>query len=134
MLGWWWCGVERVSPVSYHVRWASAADKLTCWDCLGVLAGQLQHFMKSSVDLPLMCCAVGPVPLCRHLQLVKALPLDRLVLETDAPALGPHKDIDNVPANIVVSAREIARIKGLSLEQVVHITTENAYKLFPRLS
>lgn len=64
---------------------------------------------------------------CVHLmQMVAALPLDRLVLETDAPALGPDKDVPNVPANIVVSAREVARIKGLPVEQVVQITTENS--------
>lgn len=67
------------------------------------------------------------------MQMVAALPLDRLVLETDAPALGPDKDVANVPANVVVSAREVARIKGLSVEQVVQITTENARKIFKRL-
>ncbi|RUS32331.1 hypothetical protein BC938DRAFT_475715 [Jimgerdemannia flammicorona] len=51
--------------------------------------------------------------------LVAALPLSHLLLETDSPALGPEKGVDNEPANIVVSAREIARIKGVEFEEVV---------------
>lgn len=70
---------------------------------------------------------------CLSLQMVAALPLDCLVLETDAPALGPDKDTPNVPANIVIAAREVAKIKGLPLDQVVQITTENAMKLFTKL-
>jgi TatD DNase family protein len=67
------------------------------------------------------------------LQMVAALPLDCLLLETDAPALGPDKDAPNVPANLVISAREIAKIKRVPLDQVVQITTENAMKLFTKL-
>jgi len=66
-------------------------------------------------------------------KLVEALPLDRLVLETDAPALGPSKDAPNVPENIVVSVQEIAKIKRVTIDQVKQITTENALKLFSRL-
>ena len=66
-------------------------------------------------------------------QLVAALPLDCLVLETDAPALGPNKDAPNVPANIMISAEQIAKIKQLPVEQVQQITTENALKLFRKL-
>lgn len=51
--------------------------------------------------------------------LVAALPLSHLLLETDSPALGPEKGVDNEPANIVVSAREIARIKGVEIDEVV---------------
>lgn len=71
--------------------------------------------------------------MCACSQMVAALPMDSLVLETDAPALGPDKDAPNVPANIVISAQGIARIKGVPFEQVVQITTENARKLFSRL-
>jgi TatD DNase family protein len=62
------------------------------------------------------------------------VPLDSLVLETDAPALGPDKGGVNVPANVAVSAQAIARLKGLPLDQVLRVTTDNALKLFPRLA
>ncbi|CAG8507398.1 9258_t:CDS:2 [Ambispora leptoticha] len=65
--------------------------------------------------------------------LVSALPLSNLLLETDSPVLGPEPGLDNEPANIVISAREIARIKEIDVDRVIEITTENACKLFPKL-
>jgi TatD DNase family protein len=66
-------------------------------------------------------------------KLLAALPLDNLVLETDAPALAPLAGAVNVPANLVVAARELAAIKQVPLEDVLRITTDNAQRLFPRL-
>jgi hypothetical protein len=67
-------------------------------------------------------------------KLVAALPLDRLVLETDAPALGPERGATNRPSNITVARDEVARIKGVSPEEVARVTTANALRLFPRLT
>lgn len=66
-------------------------------------------------------------------KLVAALPLDRLVLESDSPALGPVAGEDNVPANVSVSVKEIARVKRVAEEDVVRMTTANALELFPKL-
>lgn len=54
--------------------------------------------------------------------LVKNVPLSNLLLESDAPALGPEKGVDNEPANLIMAAREIARIKDISIDQVVRIS------------
>jgi TatD DNase family protein len=66
-------------------------------------------------------------------KLVKRLPLASLLLETDSPVLGPDKTARNEPANVAISARAIAELKGLPLEEVLEITTANARRLFSRL-
>ncbi|XP_072364918.1 putative deoxyribonuclease tatdn3 isoform X2 [Scyliorhinus torazame] len=66
-------------------------------------------------------------------KLVKQLPLEFICLETDSPALGPEKQVRNEPKNISISCQYIAQVKGLSVENVMEVTTQNACKLFPKL-
>jgi len=63
-------------------------------------------------------------------KLVKRLPLDSLLLESDAPVLSPIPGKPNHPKNIRVSAEWISRLKNLPLEKVVERTTENALRIF----
>ncbi len=66
---------------------------------------------------------------------LRELPLDRLLVETDAPLLAPvpHRGKRNEPAFVRLVAQEFTRVKGLSLEKVAEITTQNALRLFPKL-
>jgi TatD DNase family protein len=63
-------------------------------------------------------------------------PLDRLVLETDAPYLAPQPERGrrNEPAYLRWVAEKLAQLRGLTLEQLAARTTANAMSLFPRLS
>ena len=65
-------------------------------------------------------------------ELVKLTPLDRLMLETDAPFLPPEgfRGKRCEPAYVKILAEEIARIKGTTVEEVAKITTENAKSFF----
>jgi TatD DNase family protein len=60
------------------------------------------------------------------------IPLENLVLETDAPYLAPvpYRGKRNESAYIPLIAEKIAQIKGISLEKVAAITSQNAEKLF----
>jgi len=65
-------------------------------------------------------------------EVVKAVPIEKILLETDAPFLAPQalRGKRNEPANVKYIAEEIARIKGLSVEDIARITSLNAKKLF----
>jgi TatD DNase family protein len=64
------------------------------------------------------------------------LPIDRMVLETDSPYLVPAgvKDRRNTPANLPLTARRLADLKGLGVDEVAAITSANACAAFPRLA
>lgn len=63
---------------------------------------------------------------------VAEIPMEHLVLETDAPYLAPtpHRGKRNESTFIPLIAQKIAEIKGISIEEVGAITTENAQKIF----
>jgi TatD DNase family protein len=63
-------------------------------------------------------------------KLIRSLPLEALVLETDSPVLGPERGVRNEPNNIIYSTMNIAKIKGISEDKVREITTANAINLF----
>ena len=65
-------------------------------------------------------------------KLVRHLPLDHLLLESDSPVLGPDKDVRNEPCNVWLSCQHVAALKNVPIDEVAHATTANAKRLFPR--
>jgi TatD DNase family protein len=64
-------------------------------------------------------------------EVIKEVPLDKIVLETDCPYLTPPlKEGRNEPSYIKYVAEKIAKLKNLSYQEVSDITTQNAKKLF----
>lgn len=63
---------------------------------------------------------------------VKGLPIERILLETDCPYLSPvpFRGKRNEPKNVAYVADMIAKIKGLTMEEVASITTQNAERIF----
>ncbi|GAA0439253.1 TatD family hydrolase [Lentibacillus halophilus] len=59
------------------------------------------------------------------------VPIDRLLVETDAPFLAPHPNRGrrNEPAYVKLVAEKIAELRGMSFDELSSVTTENAFKL-----
>lgn len=68
-------------------------------------------------------------------EVAKALPLDRMLIETDAPYLAPvpHRGKQNEPGYVRDVAEYLADLRGLSSEFLAQQTTENFFRLFPKL-
>ncbi|MCI9233101.1 MAG: TatD family hydrolase [Bacilli bacterium] len=60
------------------------------------------------------------------------LPLDHILLETDSPYLAPepYRGSKNEPKNVLLVANMLAELKGISVEEVINITTKNAFSRF----
>lgn len=65
-------------------------------------------------------------------EVARHVPLERLLIETDAPYLAPtpHRGKRNEPAYVRHVAEEIARLRGITLEEVAEATTRNFFTLF----
>ena len=62
----------------------------------------------------------------------RAVPLERCLIETDSPYLAPmpYRGKTNSPAYVPFVARQLAKLKGLEVEQVAHATSRNFERLF----
>ena len=68
--------------------------------------------------------------------IVRDLPLDRLLVETDAPYLAPvpYRGKRNEPAFIAATAAAVAELKGIELQHLAEMTSANFFRLFDKAS
>jgi TatD DNase family protein len=142
-LGW---ARDRELPVSLHVRGdePNAFDEaLDIWQAEG--DGRLQgvlhcytgstEFAKRAIDTGLLVSFSGILTFNGASELrdtARALPIDRLLVETDAPLLAPqgHRGQRNEPAWVAKVGAVLAETQGRAVEEVAAITTHNARQLF----
>ena len=128
-------------PIVVHYREAHK-------DCFDILKEHnkgskiLFHCFSGSVEFMCECVkqgwliALGGVVTFKNAvkmkEVAREVPLDKLVLETDAPYLTPvpYRGKENKPAYVRYVAEEIAQIRGISLEEIIDITTRNAEEFF----
>jgi len=67
-----------------------------------------------------------------YYKLIDRVPLDQILLESDSPFLAPEpfRGRRNEPSYLKYTAEKIAKIKGLSLEKLAQVSSENARRLF----
>jgi TatD DNase family protein len=97
-----------------------------------------QQLAEISIELGLYISLSGIVTFKKAEALraaVTALPLDRLLVETDAPYLAPipHRGKRNEPAFVAHTAATVAELKALAPETVADATTENFFRLFAKV-
>ncbi|MES9860326.1 MAG: TatD family hydrolase, partial [Candidatus Thiodiazotropha sp. 4PDIVS1] len=66
-------------------------------------------------------------------EVVKQVPIDRLLIETDSPYLAPvpYRGKPNQPIYVRQVAECVAEIKNMSIEEVAQVTSDNYYHCFP---
>lgn len=129
-------------PVNIHLRDATEDFFKIIEDCKGLnLRGNLHAFSGSyeTFERVSRCgdwyVGIGGVVTFKNSKLpltLSRIPLERILLETDAPYLAPTplRGTRNESANIPLIAAKIAEIKNVSIEQIADITTASAVKLF----
>jgi TatD DNase family protein len=92
---------------------------------------------ETAVSLGLMIGFTGIITFRKSDELrdiARNVPLDRLLVETDAPYLAPEpfRGKRNEPAHVVHTARRLAEVKGISAEELAAVTTANFFRLFAK--
>lgn len=133
---------EAVKPVLVHDREAHQDSFEILKKTKAADVGVVMHCFSGSPEFAMECVregfyiALGGVVTFKNSkktkEVAKVVPLDRLLLETDAPYMAPvpFRGKQNQPAYVKYVAQEIAQLRGIDFEQVAEATTNNAKELF----
>ena len=96
---------------------------------------QNQEMIKHALELGFYISFAGPITFKNAknaVDVVKMVPLDKLLIETDSPYLSPepNRGKRNDCRNVRYVAEKIAEIKGVETEEIARVTYENAMKIF----
>ncbi len=132
---------QAKKPILVHDRDAHADSFEILKKTNAKETGVVMHCFSGSPEFALECVkegfyiALGGVVTFKNAKKVKevakVVPLDKLLLETDAPYMAPtpFRGKENQPAYVKFVAQEIAELRGISFEEVAQATTENAQRL-----
>ena len=128
-------------PICVHDREAHK-DTFDILKAYNKCSTVVMHCFSGSVEFARECIkegwylALGGVVTFKNAVKMKEVaidvPLERLLLETDAPYLTPvpFRGKQNQPAYVRFVAEEIAKLRGISFEELAGVTSENARKVF----
>jgi TatD DNase family protein len=132
---------EKNLPVIIHTRDADAdtIDILNSYQ--GLVCGVFHCFSgsmdlaKKALDLGFYISFSGIITFKKAVELqeiVKYVPLDRILVETDSPYLAPipHRGKRNEPALVKLVAEQISLLKNIQIDTVAKETTKNFFDLF----
>ena len=96
---------------------------------------QNRELIKEALKLGFYISFAGPITFKSSKnadEMRNLVPNDRILIETDSPYLAPEpvRGTRNIPSNVKFVAKKIAEVKGISLEKIGEITSENAKRIF----
>ena len=134
--------IQAGKPLIIHTR-SAAEDTLRIMQEEGVnqVGGVMHCFTESlevaeaAINMGFYISFSGIVTFKNAMQLkevAQAIPLDKMLVETDSPYLAPvpFRGKTNQPAYVKYVAQEIANLRGISLDTVMQVTTQNFFTLF----
>ena len=133
---------EVGKPVIYHSRQADEDTVALLEEEKAFEAGGVIHCFSGSREMARRCLEMGlyisfagPVTFPKSAKLrsiAEEIPLDRILVETDAPYLAPQpfRGKRNEPAHVVYTAAALAEVKGVSKGELFKAATENFRRLF----
>ena len=134
---------EAGKPLIIHTRSAAADTLRLMREEEAALAGGVMHCFTETLEVAQAALEMGflisfsGIVTFKNAQglkdVARRLPIDRILIETDSPYLAPipHRGKTNEPAYVLHVAQEIAALRGISLEELAHASTENFFRLFP---
>lgn len=137
--------VETSMPIVVHSRDAGEEIRSVFEEIEKLPSGQFhcygedQEFMEYVLNRGFFVSFCGNVTYKsnKHLrELVRKVPLDKLLLETDSPYLAPEgeRGSRNEPKNVKITASFLADLHGTTLEEIEAITEKNTNMLFNKLN
>lgn len=134
--------IKAGKPLIVHTR-AAAEDTIRIMrEENAQLVGGVMHCFTESLEIALQAIALGfyisfsGIVTFKNAvalkEVAKSIPLDRILVETDSPYLAPvpFRGKINQPAYVKYVAEEVARLRGISVEEVATATTQNFFTLF----
>ncbi len=140
--------IKQINFANLHQKPISIHNREAFEDCLKILKEHKPQYsgvmhcysgsvelLKDVLDLGLYIGLDGPLTFTNAKtpkEVCEAVPLDRLIVETDSPYLSPHplRGTVNEPKNIALVVDEITRLKGISKKHILDVIYENSCRLF----
>ena len=129
-------------PLIIHTRNAAEDTLRIMREENAVQVGGVMHCFTESLDVAMQAIALGfyisfsGIVTFKNAasikEVAKAVPLDRILVETDSPYLAPipYRGKINQPSYVKYVAEEIARLRDITLDEVTAASTENFFRLF----
>lgn len=135
--------IETGLPLIIHTRSANEDTIDLLKQYAGQIRGVIHCFSETqwladqalSLGFYISVSGIATFPKSQEIRdILKTVPLERLLVETDAPFLAPppYRGKRNEPAYMIETAKVLADLKGVTLEQLARTTTQNFYTLFDK--